>query len=169
MQTTSQCYQISAIKQQHPDYRTRQGVRRGYFEQNRLLRKNKFYSEFLTLGPTSKNDNTSMIESRIQRRLLRLHKHGLLPTNLRELIRPTGSQPPRMYGLPKTHKKDVPLRPILSITGSAQLQMVKFLFLSNRFSPLLEQLHTGLFHLCGVGPLFFSALLIFRVYILMSF
>ena len=37
---------------------------------------------------------------------------------------------PRMYGLPETHEKDVPLRPILSITGSAQrqrLQNISFL------------------------------------------
>ena len=39
-----------------------------------------------------------------------------------EAIRPTGSQRPRMYGLPK---KDVPLRPILSMTGSARHQLAK--------------------------------------------
>ena len=32
-----------------------------------------------------------------------------------------------MYGLPKTYKKDVPLRPILSMTGSAQRQLAKWL------------------------------------------
>ena len=84
-------------------------------------------TKFLTLGPSSKMDNASKIESRIQRRLLQLHKEDLLPANLYDLIRPTGSQRPRMYGLPKTHKKDVPLRPILSMTGSAQHQLAKYL------------------------------------------
>ena len=42
-----------------------------------------------------------------------------------KFIRPTGSQRPRMYALTKTHKKDVPLRPILSMTGSAQHQLAK--------------------------------------------
>ena len=32
-----------------------------------------------------------------------------------------------MYGLPKTHKKDVLLRPILSMTGSVQHQLAKYL------------------------------------------
>ena len=76
-------------------------------------------TKFLTLGPSSDKDNTSKNESRIQRRLLQLHKDDLLPANLYDLIRPTGSQRPRMYSLPKTQKKDVPLRPILSVTGSA--------------------------------------------------
>ena len=48
-------------------------------------------------------------------------------TALRELgaledgeLRPSGSQPSRNYGLPKmeTHKHEVPLRPIVSCTGS---------------------------------------------------
>ena len=38
-----------------------------------------------------------------------------------------GSQRPRMYGLPKIHKKDVPFRPILSMTGSAQHQLATWL------------------------------------------
>ena len=32
-----------------------------------------------------------------------------------------------MYGLPKTHKKDVPLCPILSMVGSSQHQLAKWL------------------------------------------
>ena len=40
-----------------------------------------------------------------------------------------------MYGLPKTHKKDVPLRPILSMTGSAQHQLAKYL--SSLLEPVL--------------------------------
>ena len=38
-----------------------------------------------------------------------------------------GSQRPRMYGLPKNHKQDVPLRPILSMIGSAQHQLAQWL------------------------------------------
>eukprot|EP00794_Sanderia_malayensis_P010369 gene10369-11449_t len=44
-----------------------------------------------------------------------------------EKIRPGGSQRPRMYGLPKTHKPNIPLRPILSMVGSAQHQLAKWL------------------------------------------
>ena len=36
---------------------------------------------------------------------------------LKKLL-PRGSQPPRLYGLAKVHKKDTPLRPVLSMPGS---------------------------------------------------
>ena len=86
------------------------------------------------------NDNTSKIESRIQRRLLQLHKDKLLPPAVYDLIRPNGSQRPRMYGLPKTHKKDVPLRPILSMTASAQHKLAKYL--SYLLQPVLTRYST---------------------------
>ena len=84
-------------------------------------------SKFENLGPSSEFDNTAKIEAHIQRRLLQLKKEGLLPSKIYSRIRPTGSQRPRMYGLPKIHKQDVPLRPILSMTGSAQHQLAQWL------------------------------------------
>ena len=69
--------------------------------------------KFLTLDPSSEKNNTAKIESWIQRRLLQLHKDDLLPENLYDLIRPTGSQRWRVYGLPKTYKKDVLLQSTL--------------------------------------------------------
>ena len=44
-----------------------------------------------------------------------------------EVIRPTDAQRPRMYGLPKIHKKNTPLCPILSMIGSAQHELAKYL------------------------------------------
>ena len=93
-------------------------------------------TKFLDLGPVTNNDNTAKIESRIQRRLLQLRKEYLISKQVYEAIRPTGSQRPRMYGLPKIHKKDVPLRPILSMTGSAQHQLAKWL--TSLLQPVLE-------------------------------
>ena len=84
-------------------------------------------SKFKVLGPVHSSDNTAKLESRLQRRLLKLHKDDLLPPGVYEAIRPTGSLRPRMYGLPKTHKKDIPLRPILSMVGSSQHQLAKWL------------------------------------------
>ena len=40
---------------------------------------------------------------------------------------PTDSQRPRMYGLPKTHKENIPLRPVLSMIGSSQHELAKWL------------------------------------------
>ena len=75
-------------------------------------------TKFLDLGPVTKKDNTAKIESRIQRRLQQLRKECFIFKQVYKAIQPTGSQRPRMYGLPKIHKKDVPLRPILSMTES---------------------------------------------------
>lgn len=93
-------------------------------------------SKFKTLGSSAEADNTTKIEAQIQRRLLQLKKEGLLPADIYNKIRPTGSQRPRMYGLPKIHKKDVPLRPILSMTGSAQHQLAQWL--SSVIDPVLS-------------------------------
>ena len=42
-------------------------------------------------------------------------------------MKPTGSKPPRLYGLAKVHKQDTPLRPVLSMPGSAYYNIGKFL------------------------------------------
>ena len=93
-------------------------------------------TKFKFIGPVKHHDNTAKLESKIQRRLLQLKKDELLPPSIYESIRPSGSQRPRMYGLPKTHKKDVPLRPILSMTGSAQHSLAKWP--STIFNPVIK-------------------------------
>ena len=94
-------------------------------------------SKFRTLGPVSSNDNTASIESRLQKRLLDLVKADLMPKWIYDAIRPTGSQRPRMYGLPKTHKEGTPLRPILSMTGSSHHELGKWL--ASLLQPVLER------------------------------
>ena len=74
-------------------------------------------TKFERIGPASTCDNTAAIESRLQKRLHELFKAKLIPEEVYRSICPTDSQRPRMYGLPKTHKPEVPLRPILSMTG----------------------------------------------------
>ena len=58
-------------------------------------------------------------------------------------IRPSGSQRPKMYGLPKTHKTDIPLRPILSMFGSSQHELAKFLAVT--LQPVLNSTHPSVF------------------------
>ena len=94
-------------------------------------------SKFRRLGPVSSNDNTASIESRLQKRLLDLVKADLMPKWIYDAIRPTGSQRPPMYGLPKTHKEGTPLRPILSITGSTHHELCKWL--AGLLQPVLER------------------------------
>ena len=83
--------------------------------------------KFQEIGSVDTHDNTARIEGSIQRRLLTLLKSEALARSAYEAIRPSGSQRPRLYGLPKTHKDGVLLRPILSMIGSAQHELKKFL------------------------------------------
>ena len=43
------------------------------------------------------------------------------------MLTPVGSHTPRLYGLPKTHKEAVPLRPILSMTNTPTHRLAQFL------------------------------------------
>ena len=96
-------------------------------------------TKFLDLGPVTNKDNTAKIKSWIQRQLLQLKKESLISKQVYEAIGPTGPQRPRMYGLPKIHKKDVPLR--LSMTGSAQHQLAKWL--TSLLQPVLQNLSSN--------------------------
>ena len=83
-------------------------------------------SKFLKLGPVATYDNTCKIESAIQRRLLSLKKNNKITDFDYDAIRPSGSYRPRLYGLPKVHKVNIPLRPILSMTKSPQHKLAKW-------------------------------------------
>ena len=83
--------------------------------------------KFVELGPASTYDFTSQIESAFQRRLRSLLNGKSITQEIFETIRPVGSQRPKMYGLPKVHKENVPLRPVLSMIGSPQHLVAKWL------------------------------------------
>ena len=56
-----------------------------------------------------------------------LFKKGVIDKKTLEDLNPRGSITPRVYGLPKTHKSGIPLRPILSMTGSPYHNLAKWL------------------------------------------
>ena len=58
-------------------------------------------------------------EERVKNTLTSLLKEGKIDEKLYYSTIPRGSQPARLYGLTKVHKKDTPVRPVLSIPGSA--------------------------------------------------
>jgi hypothetical protein len=72
----------------------------------------------------SKNP-TERIERKI-RQLLTKHKTVLLFALKRKLT-PYHSKPPHLYGLPKVHKPDIPLRPIVSSIDSPCYALSEFL------------------------------------------
>ena len=94
-------------------------------------------SKFKRLRSVSSNDNTASIESRLKKQLLGVIKADLMPKWIYDAIRSTGSQRPRMYDLPKTHKEGAPLHPILSMTGSSHHELGKWL--AGLLQPVLER------------------------------
>ena len=67
------------------------------------------------------------VEDNINKTLKRLVDNGEIEENLYKKLKCTGSQPARLYGLAKVHKKDIPLRPVLSLPGSAYDKLNKWL------------------------------------------
>ena len=60
---------------------------------------------------------------------------------MNKFLRSTNSVLPRMYGLPKIHNFNLPLRPIVSFVGSATYELSKLL--KNILSPLIgNTMHT---------------------------
>ncbi len=60
----------------------------------------------------------------------------LSPSDIRQ-IRPTDAVAARFYGLPKVHKRGVPLRPIVSLRGTPMFGLVKWI--SRRLEALIRE------------------------------
>lgn len=72
-----------------------------------------------------KKDPTAAQEAKIGKVLRELVKKNKMNDALYNKLRPSGCQPPRIYGLPKVHKPEVPLRPIVSCINSPTYQLAK--------------------------------------------
>lgn len=70
-------------------------------------------------------DPTTHVEKTVADHIRRLHRLGYIPDKLKDKLLPSYSNPPKMYGLPKVHKKDTPLRPIVSSIGSPTYRLAK--------------------------------------------
>ena len=91
-------------------------------------------------------DPTQTMENKISRALRKYiktkeipkyRKTKEIPKTLYDSLRPSGSQPPRIYCLPKIHKPSVPLRPIVSCINSPTHALSKYI--SSIFSPMAGQ------------------------------
>jgi len=94
----------------------------------------------LILNTTDYKQNiTSLLEDPSYRRLARdpkvtierkttlLLKKSSLTEYICKQLRPAGSSPPRVYGLPKIHKEGAPLRPIVNNIGAPTYLLSKHL------------------------------------------
>lgn len=85
-----------------------------------LLRKSDYNNDLETMLQDEskfrvlKEDPTIKRENKLIQHLLKLKKDGDITEQFYKKVRPNGSQPARLYGLPKVHKNNHPLRPICS-------------------------------------------------------
>jgi len=107
-------------------------------------------SDYINKMNTILNDNTKFVsvdenaykltqrlEARLNKTLLTFMKSDKINKNTYEKLRAVGSSPGKLYGLPKTHKTGVPMRPILSALTCHNYNLAKFLV------PLLSPIATS--------------------------
>ena len=76
-------------------------------------------------------EKEKLVESTVRR---------ILPSAIADSVRPTGSRLAHLYGLPKTHKRQLAMRPILSATGTYNYALAKWL--DAKLKPLSVNEHT---------------------------
>jgi energy-coupling factor transporter ATP-binding protein EcfA2 len=72
-----------------------------------------------------KKDPTSRIERKIKNKLKELEKSEETTNTIRSRITPSYSHPSQIYGLPKIHKENTPLGPIVGTIGSLKYSLAK--------------------------------------------
>ena len=105
-----------------------------------VMNKDDYHQKCLALiqPPTYKclkKNPTAKIERKVYDCLKGLKDKGLITKAHFESLRPSQSKAPRFYGLPKIHKPNTPLRPIVSAIGSPTYSLGKFV--TTIISPLV--------------------------------
>ena len=89
----------------------------------------------------------------IKNKLINIHKmvksQTGLDSNTYKSMYPTGCVPPKFYGLPKIHKPDTPLRPIVSSCGSVTYGVTKEL--AKILKPLVGKSPHHITSTCGTS------------------
>ena len=70
-------------------------------------------------------DLTSRLKNKLINTLRKVKAETGIQDNIYKKMYPTGVSPPKFYGLPKIHKKNIPLRPIISSIGSVTYRVAK--------------------------------------------
>ena len=84
-----------------------------------------------------KRDPTPALQRRLNGKLLDLKRTGTIDIQLYYRHRCRLPQSAKLYGLPKLHKPNTPMRPILSFCGSPTYQLSKHL--TSIFKPLSDE------------------------------
>jgi hypothetical protein len=82
-----------------------------------------------------KADSTNKYQNQLVNILRNWQRENLLPLTIHRRIYPTSEDVPKIYGTPKIHKPDFPLRPIVSSIGSIAYQAARLI--ADILSPLV--------------------------------
>ncbi|GJQ76307.1 hypothetical protein Trydic_g2034 [Trypoxylus dichotomus] len=74
-----------------------------------------------------RNGHASAVLNASTVRTVNILRASSLPDEVKKQVIVTEALPPRLYGLPKIHKRDIPLRPIVSAIGAPTFLLVKHL------------------------------------------
>ena len=74
-----------------------------------------------------KQDPTPALQRKLNNKLLTLKKTDKVDFRRYNRLRCSVPQPPKLYGLPKIHKPNIPILPIISFCGSPTYQLSKYL------------------------------------------
>ena len=84
-----------------------------------------------------KRDPTPALQRKLNNKLLTLKKTDKIDFRRYNRLRCSVPQPPKLYGLPKLHKPNIPMRPIVSFCGSPTYQLPKYS--TNVLKPLTDE------------------------------
>ena len=107
-----------------------------------ILNKKDYHDKLLNLLSDEtkfdciESDLTIIRENKLKNILTNLVKNNTITKEIFNKIRPVGSRPGIIYGLPKIHKPNYPLRPIISSSGTYNYNLVKLL--DELIKPLLS-------------------------------
>ena len=74
-----------------------------------------------------KRDPTPALQRKLNSKLLQLKKADAIDIRRYNRLRCPVPQPAKLYGLPKLHKPNVPMRPVVSLCGSLTYELSKYL------------------------------------------
>ena len=84
-----------------------------------------------------KRDPTPALRRKLNNKLFTLKKTEKIDFRCYNRLRCSVPQPPKLYGLPKLHKPNIPMQPIVSFCGSPTYQLSKYL--TNVLRPLTDE------------------------------
>lgn len=81
-------------------------------------------------------DPSQKLQRKLNNKLFTLHKANIFKRPLYSKLRCSVAQAPKLYGLPKIHKENIPMRPIVSFCSSPTYELSKYL--ANILKPLTD-------------------------------